>query len=230
MTKRYGQFCPLAQASEVLTERWTPLVIRELMWGKRRFNEIQRGVPLMSSALLTKRLKTLEQTGVIERRSVRGGGHEYHLTAAGEELEPLVELMAKWGQRWVRWDIAPEEIDPGLLMWEVKRNIEVDRLPEERVVVYFSFRDAPRGQSSFWLVLVQPEPDLCLTDPGFGVDLTVRTDAVTMARVWLGEFDLAGAFRSRWLVVEGPSHLRRAFPDWLKMNPLAGIEQQASRD
>ena len=227
--KSYGQFCPLAQAAEVLTERWTPLVIRELVWGKHRFNEIHRGVPLMSSALLAKRLKTLEQTGVIERRSVPGGGHEYHLSAAGEELEPLVELMAGWGQRWVRWRIEPEEIDPGLLMWEVKRNIEVDRLPEERVVVYFSFRDAPRGQSSFWLVLVRPEPDLCLTDPGFGVDLTVSTDAHTMARVWLGDFDLAGAFRSGRLVVEGPSHLRRAFPEWLKLNPLAGIEQPTSR-
>jgi DNA-binding HxlR family transcriptional regulator len=167
-------------------------VVRELVWGKRRFNGIHRGVPLMSSALLAKRLRTLEDTGVIERRPVSGGSHEYHLTEAGEDLQPLVEAMAVWGQRWVRWRVAPEEIDPGLLMWEVKRNVMVERLPEERVVVYFAFRDAPRGQGSFWLVLVRPEPDLCLTDPGFGVDLTVRTDAATMAHVWLGDFDLAG--------------------------------------
>lgn len=222
MTKGYGQFCPLAQAAEILTERWTPLVVRELVWGKRRFNEIHRGVPLMSSALLAKRLKTLEHTGVVERRRLPEGGHEYHLTEAGEDLQPLVETMAAWGQRWVRWRVAPEEIEPGLLMWEVKRNVVIERLPEERIVVYFTFRNAPRGQSSFWLVLIRPEPDLCLTDPGFGVDLTVRTDAATMARVWLGDFDLAGAFKSRRLVVEGPSHLRRAFPDWLKLNPLAG--------
>jgi DNA-binding HxlR family transcriptional regulator len=220
----YGQFCPVAQAAEVITERWTPLVIRELLSGSHRFNDIQRGVPLMSPALLTKRLKTLELCGIIERRSLAGGTHEYHLTQAGEELRPWVELMGVWGQRWVRRPLTPEEADPALLMWDMRRSINVERLPDKRVVVRFDFRGAPKGKRSWWLVLDRPEPDLCLRDPGFGVALTVRTDAVAMASVWVGDLDLAGAIRSRLIVLEGPSRLRRAFPGWLSLSPLTEIK------
>jgi DNA-binding HxlR family transcriptional regulator len=220
----YGQFCPVAQAAEVFTERWTPLVIRELLAGSRRFNDIHRGVPLMSSALLSKRLKILELCGVIERRSLAGGGHEYRLTQAGEELRPWVELMGVWGQRWVRRPVTPEEADPALLMWDMPRSINLERLPDERVVVRFDFRGAPKGKRSWWLVLDRPELDLCLTDPGFGVELTVRTDAVAMASMWVGDLDLAGAIRSRLIVLEGPSHLRRAFPSWLSLSPLTEIK------
>lgn len=222
----YGQFCPVAQAAELLAERWTPLVIRELLAGSRRFNDIHRGVPLMSSALLSERLKTLERFGVVERRARPDGrGHEYHLTAAGEELGPWVELMGVWGQRWVRRRVIPEEADPALLMWDVRRNINMERLPDRRLVVHFGFRDAPKGKRSWWLVLARPEPDLYLVDPGFGVDLVVRTDTVTMAEVWVGDLDLAGALRSRRIVLEGPSHLRRAFPRWLRLSPLTKVER-----
>lgn len=224
--RTYGQFCPVAQAAEVITERWTPLVIRELLLGSHRFNDLQRGVPLMSSALLAERLKSLERYGIVERRQIPGRrAHEYHLTQAGEELRPWVELMGVWGQRWVRRGVTPEDADPALLMWDMRRNINVERLPESRVVVYFNYRDAPKGKRSWWLVLEQREPDLCLTDPGFGVDLTVRTDAVTMAGVWMGDLNLAGAIKSRRIVLEGPRHLKRAFPDWLKLSLFAGIER-----
>lgn len=224
--RTYGQFCPVAQAAEVLTERWTPLVIRELLSGSCRFNDIQRGVPLMSSALLSERLKTLERCGVVERRLIPGGrAHEYHLTRAGEELRPWVEMMGVWGQRWARREVTPEEADPTLLMWDMRRNINIERLPDRRTVVYFNYPDASKGKRSWWLVLTRPEPDLCLHDPGFGVDLTVRTDTVTMVGVWMGDLALAGAIRSRRIVLEGPSHLRRAFPGWLKLNPLAGVER-----
>jgi DNA-binding HxlR family transcriptional regulator len=194
----YGQFCPVAQAAEVITERWTPLVIRELLSGSRRFNDIHRGVPLMSSALLSERLKTLERCGVVERRLIRGArAHEYRLTQAGEELRPWVELMGVWGRRWAPREVTPQEADPALLMWDIRRNINVERLPNRRVVTYFHYQDAPKGKRSWWLVLDPPEPDLCLTDPGFDVDLTVRTDAVTMTEVWVGDLDLAGAIRSK---------------------------------
>jgi DNA-binding HxlR family transcriptional regulator len=220
----YGQFCPVAQAAEVIAERWTPLVIRELLSGSHRFNDIQRGVPLMSPALLTKRLKTLQLCGIVERRSLAGGAHEYHLTQAGEELRPWVELMGVWGQRWVRRPVTPEEADPALLMWDMRRSIDAERLPDERVVVRFDLRGAPKGKRSWWLVLERPDPDLCLTDPGFGVDLTVRTDAVAMANVWVGDLDLSGAIRSGLIVLEGPSRLRRAFPSWLILSPLTEIK------
>ncbi len=227
--RTYGQFCPVAQAAELLTERWTPLVIRELLAGSHRFNDIQRGVPLMSSALLSERLKTLERFGVVERQARLGGpGHEYCLTAAGEELRPWVELMGVWGQRWVRREVTAEDADPALLMWDVRRNIDLERLPERRVVVYFSFRGVPKGKRSWWLILDRPEPDLCLSNPGFGVDLTVRTGAVTLAEVWVGDLDLAGAIRSRRIILEGPSHLRRAFPDWLRLSPLTEIKRQTT--
>ncbi len=227
--RTYGQFCPVAQAAELLTERWTPLVIRELLAGSRRFNDIQRGVPLMSSALLSERLKTLERFGVVERRPrADGQGHEYSLTTAGEELRPLVEQMGVWGQRWVRRKVTPEDADPALLMWDMRRNINTERLPDRRVVVHFSFRGVPKGKVSWWLILDRPEPDLCLSDPGFGVDLTVRTDAVTMAEVWVGDVDLAGALRSRRITLEGPSRLRRAFPRWLILSPLTGVKRQTA--
>jgi DNA-binding HxlR family transcriptional regulator len=220
----YGQFCPVAQAAEVIAERWTPLVLRELLSGSHRFNDIQRGVPLMSPALLTKRLKTLELYGVIKRRSLAAGGHEYHLTQAGEELRPWVELMGVWSQRWVRRTVTPEEADPALLMGDMRRSINLERLPDERVVVRFDFRGAPKGKRSWWLVLERPEPDLCLRDPGFGVALTVRTDAVSLASVWVGDLSLTGAIRSRLIVLEGPSRLRQAFPGWLSLSPLTEIK------
>jgi DNA-binding HxlR family transcriptional regulator len=226
IVRGYGQFCPVAQAAQVITERWTPLVIRELLSGSHRFNEIQRGVPLMSPALLAKRLKTLELYGIIERRSLAGGSstHEYHLTQAGEELRPWVELMGTWGQRWVRRPVSPQEADPGFLMWEMRRSIDLERLPDERVVVRFVFQGALKGKRSWWLILERPEPDVCVRDLGFEVSLTVRTEVVTMASVWVGDLDLAGAIRSRLIVLEGPSHLRRAFPSWLMLNQFNEIK------
>lgn len=224
--KRYGQFCPVAQAAELLAERWTPLVIRELLSGSRRFNDIHRGVPLMSSALLSKRLKTLERFGVVERQPMPDGGHEYILTAAGEELRALTELMGVWGQRWVRRPVTTEDADPALLMWDLRRSINTWLLPARRVVVYFCFRDVTKGKRSWWLVLEGADPDLCLSDPGFGVDLTVSTDIITLAEVWVGDLALADAIRSRRIEIEGQSELRRAFPGWLKLSPLTKVESQ----
>lgn len=229
MVKQYGQFCPIARAAELLAERWTPLVIRELLAGSRRFNDIRRGVPLMSTALLSKRLKTLELFGVIERRKVPNGGHEYLLTAAGEELRSWIELMGVWGQRWVRRPVVPEDADPAVLMWDVRRSIDTGRLPARRVVIRFSFRDVSKDKRSWWLVLDGPEPDLCLSDPGFGVDLTVRTDAVTLAEVWVGDLELADAIRSLRIQLEGREQLRRAFPGWLRLSPLTKVKRQTAR-
>ena len=121
----YGQFCPIAQAAEILTERWTPIVLRELLSGSRRFNEIQNGAPTMSSSLLSKRLRTLEATGVIEHRD-----GEYRLTRAGEELRPMIEQMAVWGERWVRREVSREDADAALLMWAIRRSIRTEETPD----------------------------------------------------------------------------------------------------
>src|SRR5918996_701648 len=156
----YGQFCPIAQAAEVLTERWTPLVIRELaLAGSHRFNEIQRGVPLMSSSLLTKRLRQLERAGIVERRRRPDGhGTEYHLTPAGVELGPLVAQIGIWSERWLRRPILEQTPDTGLLMWWVRTTVKTEELPERRTVIYFRFHGAPPKLRYFWLVL--PEADL----------------------------------------------------------------------
>ncbi len=218
----YGQFCPIAQAAEVLTERWTPLVIRELVDGSRRFNEIQRGVPLMSSSLLTKRLRTLEATGVIEHRD-----GEYLLTPAGEELRPLVQLMGVWGERWVRRTVSREDTDAALLMWAVKRSVVTDEAPQRRTTVQFRFTAAPRPKRCWWLVLDVPDVDLCLKDPGYGTDLTVHSDPVTLTAVYMGDVALATALRRRDVVLDGPEHLVRGFPRWFGLSSLVGVRAAA---
>ena len=225
----YGQFCPIAQASEVLTERWTPLVIRELaLAGSRRFNDIQRGVPLMSSSLLTKRLRQLEQAGIVERRPrPEGKGSEYHLTPAGEELGPVVTQIGIWSERWLRRPVFEETPDTGLLMWWMRGTVKADALPEGRTVIHFRFRGAPEKLRYFWLVL--PEADLCLSDPGFGVDITVRSDPTTLTAVWMGDAGLAAALSGGGIELEGPEHLVRSFPKWFGLHPFASVERPAAR-
>jgi DNA-binding HxlR family transcriptional regulator len=226
----YGQFCPIAQAAEVLTERWTPLVLRELaLTGSCRFNDIQRGVPLMSSSLLSKRLRQLEHAGIVERRQRPDAkGHEYHLTPAGDELGPVLAQIGVWSERWLRRPILEETPDTGLLMWWVRTTVDLNELPSGRTVVHFRFRHAPQKLRWFWLVL--PERDLCLSDPGFGVDITVRSDAKALTGVWMGDVGLGAALRARDIELDGPEHLVRSFPSWFGLHPLfAGVEHPATR-
>ncbi len=226
----YGQFCPIAQAAEVLTERWTPLVIRELaLTGSRRFNDIQRGVPLMSSSLLTKRLRQLERAGLVERRPRPDGkGSEYHLTPAGNELGPVFAQIGIWSERWLRRPILEETPDTGLLMWWVRTTVKTDALPVGRSVIHFRFSGVPEKLRNFWLVL--PEADLCLTDPGFGVDIAVHSDPKTLTAVWMGDLSLSAALHGDRIELEGPRHLVRSFPRWFGLHPLfAGVDHPASR-
>ncbi|GIG60541.1 transcriptional regulator [Longispora fulva] len=220
----YGQFCPIAQAAEVLTERWTPLVIRELaLTGSCRFNDIQRGVPLMSSSLLSKRLRQLERAGIVEHRQ-----REYHLTPAGQELGPVIAQIGIWSERWLRRPIFEETPDTGLLMWWIRTTVKCDLLPAGRTVVHFNFLGAPEKLRYFWLVL--PEADLCLSDPGFGVDITVRSDPKTLTAVWVGDLGLAAALGTHAVELEGQRTLVRSFPRWFGLHPLfATVDHPASR-
>ena len=228
--KGYGQFCAIAQAAEVLTERWTPLVVREIaLTGSRRFNDIQRGVPLMSSSLLSKRLRQLERAGIIERRQRPDGkGREYHMTLAGEELAPVFAQLGIWSERWLRRPIFEETPDTGLLMWWVRTTVKPDALPAGRLVVHFRFRRAPEKQRNFWLVL--PDADLCLSDPGFGVDVTVSSDPKTLTAVWMGDISVSEARSSGAIELDGRRDLTRSFPKWFGLHPLfAGVDHPASR-
>ncbi len=223
--RTYGQFCPVAMASEVLTERWTPLIVRELLCGSTRFNDLRRGVPLLSPSLLSKRLKTLERVGVIERQKVRGSqAVDYRLTPAGEELRPIIESMGVWGQRWARGDVQARHMDASLLMWDIHRNVRAERLPPGRVVVHFHLRGSSDKKSRFWLVLEPDAVDLCLVDPGYDVDLDVEGHVRTMVDYWMGRVELGDAVRSGELTLEGPRQLVRALPTWFVRSTFAPVE------
>ena len=223
----YGQFCPVAKAAEIVAERWTPLVLRELLCGSRRFVDLHRGMPLMSRALLVQRLQQLEDAGIVRSTpKPRGRGREYALTPAGEELRPVIEQLGEWGQRWARSQLRREDLDPGLLMWDIHRRLNVERLPERRVVVRFDFRGMPRASrcpTTWWLVLQRPEVDLCLKDPGFEEDLVVDADAAALTRVWMGDVRLADAMRQDLIRLDGLPVFRRAFPTWLALSSFAPV-------
>ncbi|MGD2069863.1 MAG: helix-turn-helix domain-containing protein [Gemmatimonadota bacterium] len=218
----YRQYCPVALAAEVLARRWTPLVLRELLLGSVRFNEIHRGVCRMSRSLLSTRLDELQGAGILERRLV-DGHPEYHLTEAGRELRPVIMKMGAWGKRWLKADLTQEHLDAAHLMWDVQRGIVREALPGHRVVVCFHFPDAEEGYRRFWLVLDDELVDLCLDDPGYEADLLFATDIRTMVEIWLGDLDLPRAVGEGLVRLRGSRELRRRLPDWLGLSPLAGI-------
>jgi DNA-binding HxlR family transcriptional regulator len=230
--KGYGQFCPIAMACETFAERWTPLILRELvLGGARRFNEIRQTIPRISRTLLAQRLRELEDAGVVQSQPLaRGRGREYRPTRAGEEFREVLLRLGAWGQRWATKQFDPENLDLMMLMWNVRRRINRERLPGRRVVVRFEFRGFParcRTSRTCWLVLARDGSDLCLKDPGYDVDLVVTADAATMARVWMGAITFAQAVGSGGLRVEGPRDLVRAFPTWLLLSSFAQVERPA---
>lgn len=221
--KGYGQFCPVAKAAEIVGERWTPLILRELICGSARFNEIHRGVPLMSPSLLSQRLKALERAGVVERREGDGRIARYILTPAGLELKPLIEALGVWGRRWVRGQLHEDDLDPDLLMWDIQRRINLDSFPLARTCVRFDFAGASRGKTRWWLLGSSEGVELCLTDPGFEVDLYVTTDVRTLTRIWCGDTPLARALDEGRIEMHGPKPLRAAFPSWLRLSVFAAV-------
>lgn len=228
---RYGQFCPVARAAEVLAERWTPLVVRELMCGSSTFNDLKRGVPLMSRTLLSTRLRELERAGVVERRPADGRrGHTYHLTPAGEELREIILSLGEWGQRWARSDVSKDDLDPTLLMWDMRRGIALDRVPDRRVVVNFVFTDLEKNvPPRSWLVIDAPDVDVCYKDPGHEVDLIVTTPLRRMIEVWMGDVSFGESLRDGSIRIEGARQLAAQFPNWLRLSGFASVERPPVR-
>jgi len=224
----YNQFCPVAMAAEVLGTRWTLVLLRELVAGSRRFNELRRGVPRMSPALLSKRLKDLESAGVVTRHQVKGepGVFEYRLTDSGRELKPVIEAIGCWGQRWVETGASLDNLDPNLLMWYMRRNIDPTPMPDHRVTIQVIFSDLKKAQQNYWLV-VEPgeEVDLCSIDPGFDVDLYVSTDLRTMTEIWMGYTTIARAKQQGRLVPTGNRKLEADMSTWLKLSPFAKVKK-----
>ncbi len=222
----YGQFCPLAMAAEVFAERWTPLVLRELLYGHTRFNELKRGVPLMSPSLLSQRLKQLQFAGLIERVKGADGSPEYRLTKSGEQLRPVVEGLAAWGLRWLQHQTPTRNLDVALLMWDMRRNLRRDVVPaDRRTVIEFRFAGVPSAKRLWWLVFDEGDVDLCIKRPGFDVDLRVETNLRTLTDVWMGQIKLKEAIDSEALKLEGSSDISRMFRLCFDPHPLARMPQ-----
>ena len=218
----YKQFCPLAMAAEILCTRWTMVLMRELIAGTTRFNDLRRGVPKMSPTLLSQRLKDLEEAGIVERKPLptEHGVFEYHLTEAGRDLREVVVSMGMWGQKWVESSLSLKNLDPSLLMWDMRRNLNPEPLPNRRTVVQFVCHDLPSTKRDWWLV-IEPvgEVDLCWADPGFDVDLYVTTDLRTMTAVWMGITDVSSE-RGKFEFA-GAREISSTIQSWLGLSPFA---------
>lgn len=225
----YGQFCPVAMAAEVLSTRWTVVLLRELLAGSTRFNDLRRGVPRMSPALLSQRLRDLQSAGVIARVTTTSGPAEYHLTEAGRELEPIVEAFGIWGQRRVKAEVSLQHLDEQLLMWDMRRGLNTTPMPRRRSVVQFLYSDLPAGHRSFWLI-IDPETgvDLCSTEPGFDVDLYVSVDLRTMTAIWLGHDTVRRALDEERIMLTGDDRLAANMQTWLGLSPFASYAPETS--
>lgn len=219
----YGQFCPVAMAAEIVCSRWTALVVRELLCGTTRFNDLRRGVPLMSPTLLSKRLKELEETGVIVTVPTgQPGVVEYKLTEAGEDLRPVVMSLGIWGQRWVEKSLSLKNLDPSLLMWDMRRWLDPRPLPKRRCAINFLFPDVQSAKRSWWLVVDESgKVDLCSTNPGFEVDLYVTSPLRSMTAVWMGFATIGAEVEAGNIELIGDTELAKSMHQWLGLSPFA---------
>jgi DNA-binding HxlR family transcriptional regulator len=223
----YGQFCTVARGAEVLCDRWTPLVVRELLCGSTQFNEIRRGVPRMSPSLLVKRLRTLEEFGVV-RRTGEGRRSSYHLTAAGEELRPIVMALGHWGSRWIGSRLQPGQLDVGFLMWDLRRFVRLEEFPDRQVVIQFHFPDAGEREQDWWLVVEDGVADLCRDDPGHDLTLEIESSVLALTEVWTGDATAEEALRRHQIRVTGATDDREAVWRWLGSSAFAPTRRSAA--
>jgi DNA-binding HxlR family transcriptional regulator len=217
---QYGQYCPIARAAEILADRWTILIVRELLVDVNNFNELERGLPSISRPLLAERLRRLVRTGVLERDTAKRGKRiEYRLTPAGRELRPIIRALGEWGVRWAFGDPRPNELDPTILLWWMRRRVCFDCIPRRRVVIQFDFRGAVK--KTFWLLIEPARASICLTNPGFDIDLMLTTDVMALYRIWFGHSTLSAAMRKRQIRLDGAPADVRAFPHWFALSPMA---------
>jgi DNA-binding HxlR family transcriptional regulator len=215
----YGQYCPIARAVEVLGERWSLLIVRDLLTGTTRFNDLARGLPGLSRSLLSRRLHQLELAGIVVKCDGR-----YRLTEAGRDLEPLVFGLGEWGARWAFGPPRESELDPALLMWWAHGRIDAGALPDRRVVLAFVLSE-PRFDA--WLVCEEIGVSVCRVDPGFDVDATVAARVADLAEVWLGRRSLVDALRQGEVAVTGLREVVDAVPAALRLSPVADLVRAA---
>jgi len=223
--KTYGQFCPVAKTAEIFAERWTPLIIRELCFGPKRFNELRNGLPLISRTLLSQRLRELEAVAVVESLpKASGAGRIYRLTSAGHAFRPIIEMMGAWSQRWGNSQITPDDLDPGLLLWSMRRQIRPEAMPPRAFVVQFEFVGVPKkSQASryWWLVLNNPDVDVCQKNPGYDVDLVVHADLGDFTKLWLGQIGIEELRAMNGLILRGSEEAQRTVETALELERRA---------
>ena len=218
----YGQFCPVAMAAEIFCSRWTALILREMVVGTRRFNDIRRGVPRMSPTLLSKRLVEMREAGIVREVLSPKGGKEYELTEAGEDLKPIVMALGFWGQRWVESKVSLKNLDPSLLMWDMRRWLDPKPLPKKRCTIAYYFRDTEKARQKYWLVIdPDGEVDLCNSDPGFEVDLFISGSLRAMTAIWMGVTTVKKEVEAKELDIQGDKAIASAMQDWLGLSPFA---------
>lgn len=224
----YGQFCPVSMASEILCSRWTTLVIRELLCGSTRLTDLRRGVPKMSPALLSKRLKELEQAGVVVVSRKPNGSVEYRPSESGEELRPLIMGLGNWAQRWMESRLSLKNLDPSLLMWDMRRSLNTKLLPERRCTIQFLYPELPESQKRWWLVVEAGAVDLCNFDPGHELDLLVKSSLRSMTAIWMGLSTIRKEAEGRQLEIEGDPALAGSMQQWLGLSDFASVQRRVS--
>jgi len=220
--RTYGQYCPIARGAEIFAERWTPIIVRNILMGCHTFTEIQRGAPGIPRSLLTQRLTLLERHGIIERHpNAHGHGARYLLTEAGMDLAPVCYALGEWGARWL--DTAPQHLDPYIALWAMCANLAVDRLPHQRIVVRFEFPDEPKKHARFWVLIEDRHGEVCVTCPG-DEDLVITAETERLVRWQLGHLTWRQAASGEGINVQGPRQLARDFPTWSNPDPFAHIK------
>jgi DNA-binding HxlR family transcriptional regulator len=224
--KPYRQYCPVAKAHEILGDRWTILIVRELIDGMEHFNDIARGLPGIPRSTLSSRLLSLEKNGIVKRSPQKARGYRYNLTAAGRDMRPVVAAMGRWGAAWAFEFPNEEELDPGLLLWKMQNHLNVEALPRDRVTIAFDFQKGRKRE--FWFVINKDEASVCLTDPGFEIGLVVTADLSAFYQVWLGKMTLRRAMSENLICIEGIPAYEKAFPRWFHWSSVAKVASRAS--
>lgn len=227
---KYGQYCPIAKAAEILGDRWTLLIVRDLLTGTQHFNELERGLPGISRGLLAERLRRLEKMGIVEKVTQRDGRQRtaYYPTEAGRQLQEVINALLVWGAEWAFEEPEEDDLDPVLLMWWMRDRVYTERLPNEQVVVQFDFKRAKRYET-FWLVLKKEDVSVCLTHPGFELDLLVTADLSTFLQIWLGRCTFDAALNDGRVEIDGMPALAKALPHWFAYS-LAAPAVRAARE
>jgi DNA-binding HxlR family transcriptional regulator len=227
--KSYGQFCPVAMAAEIFCSRWSPQQLHEMICGSARFNDIRRGLPRISPTLLSKRLKELEKAGLIAERKTGGRGTaEYKLTDAGEDLRDVIVSLGVWGHRWIESSLSLKNLDPSLLMWDMRRHLVPTSLPKHRCTMKFIYPEISAGRKTWWVLIEKNQVDVCAVDPGYEIDLLVRSSLRSMTSVWMGMTTLKSEIDAGNIELSGDRAIARSMHEWLGLSPFAKERRYAS--